>query len=158
MAWTVGFALIGALVLAITLVPVLTTFLFKTKLREFHNPVLNLVRKLYLPALGRAIRRPKLAFIVAGLIVLADVFFVHSIGSEFLPHLDEGAIWMRASLPANISLPEAEGLVDGIHTADRNVSGSAKFCENTRKFTRPPRRSAAPTTAPTRPAFTTPSS
>jgi cobalt-zinc-cadmium resistance protein CzcA len=123
MAWTVGFALIGALVLAITLVPVLTTFLFKTKLREFHNPVLNLVRKLYLPALGRAIRRPKLAFIVAGVIVLADVFFVHSIGSEFLPHLDEGAIWMRASLPANISLPEAEGLVDGIHTADRNVTG-----------------------------------
>ena len=123
MAWTVGFALLGALVLAITVVPVLTTFLFKSRLREFDNPVLKLARKLYLPALSRALRRPKLAFVVAGLILVADVLMVHSIGSEFLPHLDEGAIWMRASMPSNISLAEAENLVDGVHTAARNVTG-----------------------------------
>ncbi|MEO8903107.1 MAG: CusA/CzcA family heavy metal efflux RND transporter, partial [Polyangiaceae bacterium] len=123
MAWTVGFALIGALVLAITVVPVLTTFLFKARLREFDNPMLKLVRRLYLPALSRAIRRPQLAFAVAGVIVLLDVFMVRAIGSEFLPHLDEGAIWMRASMPSNISLPEAEALVDGVHTADRNLTG-----------------------------------
>jgi cobalt-zinc-cadmium resistance protein CzcA len=123
MAWTVGFALIGALLLAITLVPVLTTYLFKSKLKEFHNPVLELVRKLYLPALTRAIARPKAAFVVAGLLIAADLFMVRSIGSEFLPHLDEGAIWMRASMPANISLSEAEIIVDGAHTPARNVTG-----------------------------------
>jgi cobalt-zinc-cadmium resistance protein CzcA len=123
MAWTVGFALIGALLLAITLVPVLTTFLFKTKLKEFHNPVLELVRKLYLPSLARAVQRPKVAFAVAGLLVAADLFMVRSIGTEFLPHLDEGAIWMRASMPANISLTEAEALVDGVHTPERNIRG-----------------------------------
>jgi cobalt-zinc-cadmium resistance protein CzcA len=123
MAWTVGFALLGALVLAITVVPVLTTFLFKVKLKEFDNPVLRLVRRVYLPALSRAIRRPKWALAVGGLILAADFVMMRSIGSEFLPHLDEGAIWMRASMPANISLAEAETLIDGVHTAERNVLG-----------------------------------
>jgi len=123
MAWTVGFALLGALVLAITVVPVLCTFLFKVKLKEFHNPVLELVRRLYLPTLARAIRRPHFAIAVGLLLIGADVLLARGIGSEFLPHLDEGAIWMRASMPANISLVEAESLVDGVHNADRNVTG-----------------------------------
>lgn len=123
MAWTVGFALLGALVLAITVVPVLTTFLFNTKLREFRNPLLELVRKLYLPSLTRALRKPKLALAVAALLLVADFLMVRGIGSEFLPHLDEGAIWMRASLPSNISLAEAETLVDGVHTRDRDLTG-----------------------------------
>jgi len=46
-----------------------------------------------------------------------------SIGSEFLPHLDEGSIWMRASMPSNISLEEAETLVDGVHTPTRDMAG-----------------------------------
>ena len=46
---------------------------------------------------------------------------VHGIGSVFLPHLDEGAIWMRASMPSNISLTEAEGLVDGVHDKGKHV-------------------------------------
>jgi len=123
MAWTVGFALLGALLLAITVVPVLTTFLFKSRLREFDNPLLRFVRKLYLPTLSSVLRRPKLAFIAVAVIFVADALMVHSIGSEFLPHLDEGAIWMRASMPSNISLPEAENLVDGVHTPARNVTG-----------------------------------
>ena len=123
MAWTVGFALIGALVLAITIVPVLTTFLFKVRLREFDNPMLKLVRRLYLPTLSRVLKRPKLAFVAAGVILIADLGMMHAIGSEFLPHLDEGAIWMRASLPSNVSLAEAETLVDGVHAGDRNVTG-----------------------------------
>ncbi len=123
MAWTVGFALLGALVLAITVVPVLTTFLFKARLKEFDNPMLKLARRVYLPTLSRALRTPKLAFVVAGVLIAADVFMVHGIGSEFLPHLDEGAIWMRASMPSNISLTEAESLVDGVHTTARNITG-----------------------------------
>ncbi len=123
MAWTVGFALLGALLLAITVVPVLTTFLFKARLKEFDNPMLKLARKVYLPTLSRALQRPKLAFLVAGVLLLADVLMVHAIGSEFLPHLDEGSIWMRASMPSNISLPEAEALVDGVHSPTRNIRG-----------------------------------
>jgi cobalt-zinc-cadmium resistance protein CzcA len=123
MAWTVAFALLGALVLAITIVPVLTTFLFKGKLREFHNPVLEWVRRRYLPALGRVLTRPRIAIVIGTLLVVADLFMARAIGSEFLPHLDEGAIWMRVSMPSNISLSEAEALVDGVHSPQRNIVG-----------------------------------
>lgn len=123
MAWTVAFALAGALMLAITLVPVLATFLFRGKLKEFHNPVLALVRRSYLPALGRAIKRPRRAVYVAAALLFADVLMARAIGTEFLPHLDEGSIWMRVSMPASISLVEAEKLVDGVHTDGRNQPG-----------------------------------
>ncbi|WP_394847912.1 CusA/CzcA family heavy metal efflux RND transporter [Pendulispora brunnea] len=123
MAWTVAFALGGALLLAITLVPVLTSLLFTKRLKEFHNPLLELVRRSYLPALGRALARPRLVLVVAVVLVLGDVIMARSIGSEFLPHLDEGSIWMRASMPSNISLEEAEALVDGVHTPSRDMAG-----------------------------------
>jgi cobalt-zinc-cadmium resistance protein CzcA len=123
MAWTVAFALLGALVLAITIVPVLTTFLFKGRMREFHNPLLERVRKVYLPQLRSVLARPKLVLIAASLLLAGDAIMARSIGSEFLPHLDEGAIWMRVSMPANISLAEAEGLVDGVHSDRRNAPG-----------------------------------
>lgn len=123
MAWTVAFALLGALVLAITIVPVLASYFFRKRIREFHNPLLIATRRAYLPALGRALARPRLALVVAAVLVLCDVLMARSIGSEFLPHLDEGAIWLRVSMPANISLPEAQALVDGVHTSERQMTG-----------------------------------
>lgn len=123
MAWTVAFALLGALMLAITVVPVLTTFLFKGKLTEFHNPVLERVRHVYLPSLRKILLRPRWAVVAGLVLVSADLLMARAIGSEFLPHLDEGAIWMRVSMPANISLSEAESLVDGVHTGGRNITG-----------------------------------
>jgi len=60
--------------------------------------------------------------IAAGLIA-GDAVMTRAIGSEFLPHLDEGSIWMRASMPANISLEEAELLVDGVHTPGHDMPG-----------------------------------
>ena len=123
MAWTVAFALASALALAITVVPVLTSFLFTKKLKEFHNPLLELTRKTYLPALGRALARPRLVLGLALALLAGDALMAHAIGSEFLPHLDEGSIWMRASMPASISLLEAEALVDGVHTKERDTPG-----------------------------------
>jgi cobalt-zinc-cadmium resistance protein CzcA len=123
MAWTVAFALFGALLLAITVVPVLTTFLFNRRVKEFHNPILAITRKLYLPALTKALTRPRWVFVVAAALVLGDVLMTRVIGSEFLPHLDEGAIWLRASMPANISFPEAQAMVDGVHSKERDTVG-----------------------------------
>ncbi len=123
MAWTVAFALLGALLLAITVVPVLCTYLFRSKVKEFHNPLLGLVRRVYLPSLTRFLKFPKFALIVGAVLLVADGVAARHIGSEFLPHLDEGAIWMRVSMPSNISLAEAEALVDGVHTPHRNITG-----------------------------------
>jgi cobalt-zinc-cadmium resistance protein CzcA len=130
MAWTVAFALLGALLLSITLVPVLTTFLFRGRLHEFHNPLLERVRVTYVPRLRRALTRPRWVLAVGAALLLADALMASSIGSEFLPHLDEGAIWMRVSMPANISLHEAEAFVDGVHTADRDTIGVRELLQH----------------------------
>ena len=123
MAWTVAFALTGALVLSITIVPVLTTFLFRGKLKEFHNPLIQLVHDMYKPSLRFFLKRPQIAFVAGFFLVAADVAMASRIGSEFLPHLDEGAIWMRVSMPASITLAESEANVDGVHTPERQLTG-----------------------------------
>ena len=123
MAFTVGFALLGALLLAITLVPVIASYVFKRPLKEAKNPLLELVRRGYLPAVGRMLARPKLVFLISGALLLLDAVLYANIGSEFLPHLNEGALWVRASMPGNISLREAEQLVDGHHDRGKHVRG-----------------------------------
>lgn len=123
MAWTVAFALLGALLLAVTLVPVLSTFFFRSRIKELHNPLLELVRRHYLRIVEAVIRRPRWAILAALVLLGGDLVMARHIGSEFLPHLDEGAVWMRATLPANVSMTEAEALVDGVHDGERDVPG-----------------------------------
>ncbi len=123
MAFTVGFALLGALIMAITLVPVISTYVLKGNLKESRNILLEWVRKGYLPAVTRLLKRPKLVFIWAALLLVADAVLYGSIGSEFLPHLNEGALWVRASMPGNISLQEAEKLVDGYDAEGKHIKG-----------------------------------
>ena len=113
MAFTVGFALVGALVLAVTLVPVIATWVLRGKVKEARNPLLELVRRFYLPLLDRALLKPRRVWWVVVLLLISNAALFGMVGSEFLPHLNEGALWVRASMPANISLDEAERLIDG---------------------------------------------
>jgi cobalt-zinc-cadmium resistance protein CzcA len=123
MAWTVAFAILGALIVSITVIPVLNTYLFKTKLKEWENPLLRWTWAAYKPLLGRILRMPMLVIGLAIGIIVVDGLLTHKVGSEFLPHLDEGSVWMRATMPSNVSLAEAEALVDGVHTPERNITG-----------------------------------
>ena len=100
MAWTVAFALLGALIFSIVIAPVLASFAFAKGAKEWHNPVMEFVVKQYRVALRWAIRH---RFITVGVgvfgIGLAGFLaFSGVIGSEFLPHLDEGALWVRGTL------------------------------------------------------------
>jgi len=123
MAWTVAFALVGALLISITVVPVLTTYFFRSRLKEFENPILKWSWKIYQPILKRLLVAPKLAILLSVLLLAGDAGLLKRVGSEFLPHLDEGAVWMRATMPSNVSLQEAEALVDGVHTKERDTVG-----------------------------------
>ena len=123
MAWTVAFALLGALLLAITFVPTMATVLFDQHTKEAKNPVVDWARRRYRAALARLIARPRWVLAAAALLVLADVVIGKRIGSEFLPHLDEGAIWVRATMPSNVSLKQAEQIVDGVHTKEQDTPG-----------------------------------
>jgi heavy metal efflux system protein len=100
MAWTVAFALLGALTFSILVAPVLSNFFFRKGIREWHNPVMGLLTNAYRNALRFAIQWHWLTVVVAVVALAAAGYLAFSgvIGSEFLPHLDEGDIWVRGTL------------------------------------------------------------
>jgi len=107
MADTMGFALICALVLTLTVVPVLASYWFKSGVKEKQNPIYNWIRDHYAGRLRWCLNHPGVTLIVALAIFCATLLLVPLIGGEFLPHLDEGAVWVRATMPYTISFEEA---------------------------------------------------
>ncbi len=110
MAWTVAFALLGALIFAMLLAPVLSSYLFRKVTREPHNPVLAFLSLLYHEQLVRCIkyRWATLGVSLALLGVTLSLAFSGAIGSEFLPHLDEGSLWARGTMATSTGPAEAE--------------------------------------------------
>ena len=100
MAWTVAFALLGALLFALLIAPVLCTFLFKSEIKEWRNPVFHWLQERYARQLDWCFDHMKftLGMGVAALAVMLFLAFGGVVGSEFLPHLDEGAVWVRGTL------------------------------------------------------------
>jgi len=100
MAWTVTFALLGALLFALLIAPVLCSMLFKDDIMEWRNPLLHFLQKHYAHTLDWCFDHLKLTLGLgtAALAVMLLIGFSGIIGSEFLPHLDEGAIWVRGTL------------------------------------------------------------
>jgi len=107
MAETMSFALIGALILTLTLVPVLASYWFKKGVRERSNRPYEWMKRKYATQLDWALARPNLTMLIAVLIFGATLLLVPFIGGEFMPHLDEGALWVRATMPYTISFEEA---------------------------------------------------
>src|ERR1022692_1682516 len=99
MAWTVAFALLGALMFSMLLAPVLSSLFFPKGTKEWHNPVMTFLTCMYRAALGKAIHWRWLTLGVALSGFALTIYLATSVlGSEFLPHLDEGAIWVRGIL------------------------------------------------------------
>src|SRR5215468_7302773 len=107
MADTMGFALLGALILTLTVVPVLASYWFTHGVKEKENPVYNWVRDQYAGRLDWCLNHPAFTLIAAAAIFAATLLLIPLIGGEFLPHLDEGAVWVRATMPYTISFEEA---------------------------------------------------
>jgi cobalt-zinc-cadmium resistance protein CzcA len=100
MAWTVAFALLGALLFSMLVAPVLSSLLFAKGVREWRNPVMEFLKKEYRQAVRWAIehRVVTVGAALIGLLVTIYLALGGAIGSEFLPHLDEGALWVRGTL------------------------------------------------------------
>ncbi len=127
MAWTVAFALLGALVFSILLAPVLASFLFRERTSEWRNPVLVWLTNHYRTDVRWAIQHRRIT-LGGGVAVFALTLFLAFsgvIGSEFLPHLDEGAIWARGTLPPST------GPSEGIRLMDQARIAFARFPEVT---------------------------
>src|SRR5580693_937480 len=128
MAWTVAFALLGAIVFSIFLVPVLAALLFPHGVKEWRNPVMEFLKERYRGAVKWAIENRWITVGVglASLAVALFLTFSGLIGSEFLPHLDEGAIWARGAMANSI------GETEGTRFAQQNRYIFASFPEVTK--------------------------
>jgi cobalt-zinc-cadmium resistance protein CzcA len=127
MAWTVAFALLGALLFSIIVSPVLASFLFRRGAKEWHNPVMRILTVRYRKAVRWAIRERRLVVAVAVLALFATAYLGMSgiIGSEFLPHLDEGALWVRGTLAPST------GQTEGVRVSNLARQTLAAFPEAT---------------------------
>jgi len=114
MADTMSFALVGALILTLTLVPVLASYGFKQGVRERANRAYEWVKREYGVELDWCLNHPWPTMIVATAIFGATLLLVPFIGGEFMPHLDEGALWVRATMPYTISFDEASKIAPQI--------------------------------------------
>jgi heavy metal efflux system protein len=116
MADTMSVALVGALILTLTFVPVMCSYWFKKGVREPRNKPFEWIKKEYGSELKWCLERPWLTMLVATIIFGVSLLFVPFIGGEFMPHLDEGALWVRATMPYTISYEEAAKIAPQIRT------------------------------------------
>jgi len=112
LAYTLGFALLGALIFTLTLVPALSSILLRKNVREKHNPVVaffeNGIQKLF----TRAYKFPRASLLIAFSFMALTFFSAKYLGNEFLPELDEGALWVKAQLPMSASLTQSKQISD----------------------------------------------
>jgi cobalt-zinc-cadmium resistance protein CzcA len=106
MAFTIAAALVGSLLLTMTLVPALATWLFPG-VRPWRNPVLPWLLRNYERALRYLLARPGAVLAASAAVIGVGVVVAGGLGTEFLPHLDEGVIWVRMILPPGISLEKS---------------------------------------------------
>jgi cobalt-zinc-cadmium resistance protein CzcA len=122
MAFTLSFALLGSLIISLTLVPVLLSYLIGPRLIESHNPLVDGMERHYRSLLESVLRHPRKLFIGAGLTLALSLGSTSLIGSEFMPKLDEGNIWLTITLPTPVSLAKAKVLEQDIRGRLREFS------------------------------------
>ena len=107
LAYTLGFALLGALITTLTLVPVLIRLLLNKNVREKHNPIVHYITEKLMRGFDFTYSHKKIVLIVSAVIIAVGLFSFRFIGSEFIPEMNEGAIWLRVQLPYSASLDKS---------------------------------------------------
>jgi cobalt-zinc-cadmium resistance protein CzcA len=107
LAYTLGFALLGALIFTLTLVPALINALLRKNVHEKHNPIVHFLTAMMIRGFTFHWKHKKSTITIAFIIIGVGFYAFTLLGTEFLPELDEGAIWLRAQLPYSVSLDES---------------------------------------------------
>jgi cobalt-zinc-cadmium resistance protein CzcA len=148
MASTICLALIGSMLITLTLIPILSSYLFRGSMKHWENPIIAWLCRLYAAVVGVTVRQSLLTVVVAGTLVLGIFGLGTRLGTEFLPQLDEGVNWIRANLPPGVALekssetsakvreivmefPEVELVMS---QSGRNDSGTDPFGPNRNEF------------------------
>ena len=119
MAITISMALVGSLLFSLTLVPILATYLFPGKFKAWRNPLVAWLTRQYENTLRTLLRHQAKVIAATSVIVICTVFLGGRLGTEFLPQLDEGVIWIRAILPPGISLEKSAEVAGRIRSIIR---------------------------------------
>ena len=114
LAWTLGFALLGALILTFTLVPALASVMLRKNVREKHNPFLEFIQRTTLRIFNYCFRHRRLVFSLSMVALAIGLYCFKFLGTEFLPQLNEGAIYIRATGPLSTSLEESVKIANDI--------------------------------------------
>ena len=112
MAFTVGYALIGALAVALFLIPGLAYVLYKKPQKTYQNKWLGKLSDIYNRQTKKIIEKPKSVFAPLGFILVAATILTIMVGKDFLPQLDEGSIWLQVQLPPGLSLEKSKAMSD----------------------------------------------
>jgi cobalt-zinc-cadmium resistance protein CzcA len=112
MAKTYAYAIAGGLIATFTIAPALSLILFRDKVEERETPIVRGLRRLYEPALEFVLANRILAFSGLALLTLLAFFALRSLGLEFLPKLEEGNLWVRATFPQSVSLEDSDTYVN----------------------------------------------
>jgi cobalt-zinc-cadmium resistance protein CzcA len=112
MAKTYAYAIAGGLIATFTIAPALSLILFPQELSERETPVVRGLRRVYQPALEFVLANRIITFAAVGLLALLAVFAMRSLGLEFLPKLEEGNLWVRATFPQSVSLEDSDAYVN----------------------------------------------
>jgi heavy metal efflux system protein len=114
MADTMIYALVGSLVVTLTVLPVLCSWAMRKGARERRNVVFEAIKSIYTIGLDFCLAHPWIATFASALVVGASLLLIPGIGAEFMPKLDEGALWVRATMPYTISFDESRKVVPRI--------------------------------------------
>jgi heavy metal efflux system protein len=114
LAWTIGFNLVGSLLYTLTLVPVLINLLLKKNTREKHNPIVNGFIRINFKMFHLGFNNKILALTIAIVILAGSLFCLPYLGSEFIPHLDEGGLWVKALLPLGVTVEQGHSIADSM--------------------------------------------
>jgi cobalt-zinc-cadmium resistance protein CzcA len=121
MAYTITSALIGSLLFSLTLVPILCVYLLRTAPPEKENALVRLAHSVYSRVLKIALAKPRVVLAVSAIALVVALSLVPSLGSEFLPELNEGSIWVNFTLPAGISPTEVNRSLHVARTGLLNI-------------------------------------
>src|SRR3984893_16983320 len=112
MAVTISLAVVGSLILTLTLIPVLSSYLFRRPPSEKESPLLAILRRPYRPAIRWCVRKPLVPIVGAAVLLAVSLWTFSLLGKEFLPELDEGDLWVRVQFPVGVSI---EGIQPYVH-------------------------------------------
>lgn len=120
MADTMIFALIGSLVITLTLLPVLCAVFMRKGVQERRNRVFEAIKSVYVKGLDFCLARPWGTAIASAIVLVVSLLLIPRIGAEFMPQLDEGALWVRATMPYTISFEEASKITPRVRDVLRS--------------------------------------